>query len=36
MYKVFPARSFELDAKVLLKKYASLREELSKLAKDLA
>ncbi|MDP1817613.1 MAG: type II toxin-antitoxin system RelE/ParE family toxin [Leadbetterella sp.] len=36
MYKVFPARSFERDAKVLLKKYVSLREELSKLAKELA
>ena len=36
MCKVFPARSFERDAKVLLKKYASLLEELSILAKELA
>jgi mRNA-degrading endonuclease RelE of RelBE toxin-antitoxin system len=36
MYKVLPARSFERDAKVLLKKYASLRNELAELGKQLA
>jgi mRNA-degrading endonuclease RelE of RelBE toxin-antitoxin system len=36
MYSVRPARSFEKDAKSLLKKYASLRLELSQLGKELA
>lgn len=36
MYKVLPARSFERDAKVLFKKYASLRNELAELGKQLA
>ena len=36
MYKVLPARRFERDAKSLLKKYASLRKELSVLGKELA
>jgi mRNA-degrading endonuclease RelE of RelBE toxin-antitoxin system len=36
MYKVLPARSFERDAKILLKKYRSLRNELAKLGEELA
>ena len=36
MYSVRPARSFERDAKKLLKKYASLRNELIKLGDELA
>lgn len=36
MYKVLPAKSFERDAKKLLKKYASLRKELSILGKELS
>jgi mRNA-degrading endonuclease RelE of RelBE toxin-antitoxin system len=35
MYNVRPARSFERDAKVLLKKYASLRKELATLGEEL-
>lgn len=35
MYSVRPARSFERDAKKLLKKYASLKEELTLLGKEL-
>ena len=36
MYSVIPARSFERDAKKLLKKYASLRDELIDLGDELA
>lgn len=36
MYNVRPARSFERDAKPLLKKYASLRQELATLGEELA
>ncbi len=36
MYSVRPARSFERDAKKLLKKYASLRNELIELGDELA
>jgi mRNA-degrading endonuclease RelE of RelBE toxin-antitoxin system len=36
MYSVRPARSFEKDAKKLLKKYASLRNELIELGDELA
>jgi mRNA-degrading endonuclease RelE of RelBE toxin-antitoxin system len=36
MYSVRSARSFERDAKKLLKKYASLRNELMELGSDLA
>lgn len=36
MYSVRPARSFERDAKKLLKKYASLRSELIELGNELA
>lgn len=35
MYNVRPARSFERDAKALLKKYASLRQELATLGEEL-
>ena len=35
MYSVKPARSFERDAKPLLKKYASLRQELATLGEEL-
>ena len=35
MYSVRPARSFERDAKALLKKYASLRQELVTLGEEL-
>lgn len=35
MYNVRPARSFERDAKPLLKKYASLRQELATLGEEL-
>jgi mRNA-degrading endonuclease RelE of RelBE toxin-antitoxin system len=35
MYSVILARSFERDAKVLLKKYASLRQELATLGEEL-
>lgn len=35
MYSVRPARSFERDAKKLLKKYASLRNELLELGNEL-
>ena len=36
MFNVRPARSFERDAKPLLKKYASLKQELTKLGEELA
>ena len=36
MYSVRPARSFEKDAKVLIKKYASLKQELFNLGRKLA
>ncbi len=36
MYKVLPTRSFERDAKPLLKKYPSLRNELAQQGKQLA
>lgn len=36
MYSVKPARSFERDAKPLLKKYASLKQELTILGEELA
>jgi len=36
MYSVRPARSFEKDAKLLLKKYASLKQELANLGRELA
>ena len=36
MFSVRPARSFEKDAKKLLKKYASLRNELIELGDELA
>lgn len=36
MYKILPAKSFERDAKKLLKKYASLRKELAILGKELS
>lgn len=36
MYSVRPARSFEKDAKLLLKKYASLKQELLNLGRELA
>lgn len=36
MYSVRPARSFERDAKRLLKKYASLRKELMELGDELS
>jgi mRNA-degrading endonuclease RelE of RelBE toxin-antitoxin system len=35
MYNIRPARSFERDAKPLLKKYASLRQELATLGEEL-
>ena len=35
MYNVRPARNFERDAKALLKKYASLRQELATLGEEL-
>jgi mRNA-degrading endonuclease RelE of RelBE toxin-antitoxin system len=35
MYNVRPARNFERDAKALLKKYASLRQELARLGEEL-
>jgi len=36
MYSVRSARSFERDAKKLLKKYASLRKELMELGDELS
>ena len=36
MYSVRPARSFEKDVKLLLKKYASLKQELLQLGQELA
>ena len=36
MFSVRPARSFESDAKKLLKKYASLKQELTELGEALA
>jgi len=36
MFNVGPARSFERDAKPLLKKYASLKQELAQLGEELA
>jgi mRNA-degrading endonuclease RelE of RelBE toxin-antitoxin system len=36
MYKVLLSRSFERDAKSFIKKYTSLRNELSKLGEELA
>lgn len=36
MFKVIPARSFERDAKTLIKKYASLKQELTDLGDELA
>jgi mRNA-degrading endonuclease RelE of RelBE toxin-antitoxin system len=36
MYKIIPARSFERNAKSLLKKYSSLRQELFELGEELA
>ena len=36
MFSVRPARSFERDAKKLLKKYASLKQELTELGEALA
>jgi len=36
MYSVRPARSFEKDAELLLKKYASLKQELANLGRELA
>lgn len=36
MYKVLPSYRFERDAKVLLKKYPSLRLELAELGKELS
>ena len=36
MYSVIPARSFERDAKILLKKYASLKQELADLGEKLS
>ncbi len=35
-YKIIPSPDFERDAKPLLKKYASLKDELSALGKSLA
>ncbi|MEA5259082.1 hypothetical protein VB264_14895 [Arcicella aquatica] len=35
MYKIITARSFEKEAKSLLKKYSSLRQELITLSKEL-
>ena len=35
MYSVRPARSFEKDVKLLLKKYASLKQELLQLGQEL-
>ncbi|MDZ7935063.1 MAG: type II toxin-antitoxin system RelE/ParE family toxin [Emticicia sp.] len=36
MYKVRPARSFERDAKLLIKKYSSLKQELILLGEELS
>ena len=36
MYSIISARSFERDARKLLKKYASLRNELIELGNELA
>ena len=36
MYSVRPARSFEKDTELLLKKYASLKQELANLGRELA
>jgi mRNA-degrading endonuclease RelE of RelBE toxin-antitoxin system len=36
MYKIIPAQSFERNAKPLLKKYPSLREELYELGEQLS
>lgn len=36
MYKIIPAQSFERNAKPLLKKYPSLRDELHELGEQLS